>query len=122
MCLSDRSRLISSTCATFATNQADRQSVDRYAPSHESLCHRLPTPRQARSRLKMQLLNLARDRIAADAEPLRRFDFAAAREIERFANHRGFEAPRQFIHHIGEVLAQKPCDLGTQPAFPSAHG
>lgn len=49
----------------------------------------------------MQLLNLARDRIAADAQPLRRLHLATAREVERLADDRRFEATREFVHHIG---------------------
>ncbi|ABA47527.1 hypothetical protein BURPS1710b_2767 [Burkholderia pseudomallei 1710b] len=66
----------------------------------------------------MQLLNLARDRVAADAEPLRRLDLAAAREIERLANHGGLEAARERVHHVRRVLAQQACDLGAQPVLP----
>src|ERR1044072_3968030 len=74
------------------------------------------------SRLEIELLNLARNRIAADAQTLGRFHLAATREIQRLANHGRFETAREFVHDVGRVLAQQARDFGTQPAFPGPHG
>ena len=34
------------------------------------------------------------------------------REVERLADHGRLEAAREFVHHVGRVLAQQPRDLG----------
>src|ERR1700742_4341678 len=74
------------------------------------------------SGLEVEFLNLARNRITADAETLRRFDLASAREVERFSNHGGFETAREFVHDVRRILAQHPRDFGAQAAFPGADG
>src|SRR5580698_2139681 len=74
------------------------------------------------SRVQMKLLDLARDGIAADTQPLRRLHFPAAREIERFTDHGRLEAPREFVHDIGGIFAQQPCDFGSKAVLPHARG
>src|ERR1700692_3051558 len=68
----------------------------------------------------MQLLDLARDRIPADPQPLSRFHFPATREVECLTDHRSLKPAREFVHDIGGILAQQSCDLGPQPVFPHA--
>jgi hypothetical protein len=83
----------------------------------------LPTQRikhWQRVSIQIQLLNLARDRVASDTQFLRCFDAAAFGDVERAMDELGFELARERVPHVGCTGQQKFAGFDLQLRDPIA--
>src|SRR5438046_4281016 len=69
-----------------------------------------------------QLIDLAGDRIATDAEPARRLDASAARMREGVRDERFFEALREFLHDVSFPVYQSAIRFACRRSDPLARG